>query len=117
MKRREYERSVSLHVSYVRGLNESGKSKRIKTRQCGFYTRIKKNMSCKSRAPRTQSGTHNEYQPNILRALYYVTIAFSIHRKPGYRSQSTYQVHPETNLDFKFLLTLYMAAVPSQSLM
>ncbi|KAI5667713.1 hypothetical protein M9H77_17566 [Catharanthus roseus] len=95
----------------MRGSNATGKSERIKTHHCKFYTRIQNNMQCNSWV---LSGSHNE--PNILRALDSITTALSIHIKPGYRSWDTYQVCLETNLSFKSLLTLHKAAVPPYSM-
>ncbi|KAI5676571.1 hypothetical protein M9H77_07521 [Catharanthus roseus] len=143
MERREYECSVSprvcmrfndiprkikryQHLNLYEGFERNGKSEQIKTHQYSFYTQIHKNMSCKSQAPLTRSGTHNrkkisasrsQYQPNILRVLNSITTPLSIHIKPGYRSWGTYQVFPETNLNFKSLLTLHKAAVPLESMM
>ncbi|KAI5658585.1 hypothetical protein M9H77_27378 [Catharanthus roseus] len=52
----------------------------------------------------------------ILLALNSIITALSICIKPGYKSWGTYQARPEANLNFKPLLTLHKAVVPSQSM-
>ncbi|KAI5654490.1 hypothetical protein M9H77_31677 [Catharanthus roseus] len=71
------------------------KSERIKTHQCSFYTRMQRNIQCRSRAQRTRSGSQNE----VIRIKFQRLVCSGI------------------NLSFKPLLALHKAAIPPQSMM
>ncbi|KAI5658004.1 hypothetical protein M9H77_26797 [Catharanthus roseus] len=103
----------------------AGKSERIKTHQCSFYTRIQRNMQCHSRAPRTKFGSQNEVIGTKFRHLivnasqtpYEPSITKQLHppyhwSKQATDSWGTYQVCPGTNLGFKSLLTLHKTVKP-----
>ncbi|KAI5653380.1 hypothetical protein M9H77_30567 [Catharanthus roseus] len=83
------------HTRDMRVSSSTGKSKRIKTHQYNFHTRIHRNMQCHTRDPRTRSGSRNETTD----------------------SRGTYQVYPGTNLSFKPLLALHKVVIQSQSMM
>ncbi|KAI5648137.1 hypothetical protein M9H77_34142 [Catharanthus roseus] len=93
----------------------AGKSERIKTHQCSFYTRMQRNTQCHSHARRTRSGSHNE--PNTIRALDYQTTVLPKLVKIGYRFLGHLPGLPWDNLSFKPLLALHKVAVPPQSMM